>query len=532
MSIANLAANTASYSKPTVHLRIPGRELEQTENNGGGVSFIVDPWSALDRFLVTGVEGGTYYNNERNLTIDSCKVAKSLIDQNGTRVVNRTVEISQAGRAKKNDYAVLIMALAISFGNDATKRLAATSLPLVARTFTDLSHFITLVKNLRGFGKLLKFAIQNWYSSKTPDQVAYQALKYQTRDGWSQRDVLRVAHPNAGEDVVRNDTYNYIVKGYDESKGYPSIIHAYERAKTVDRKTLVNMIIDNRLSHEMIPNDMKKYPAIWEALSQHMGTTALLRNINKMSSIGLLVEGSEFSKNLATKLNDVTKLKKDRIHPMTVLVAQRQYAMGRGDKGSLLWVPDKNIVSALEGTFYGSFQAVEPTGKNIMQSIDISPSMDHSVLGLPVSCREASTVMAMVTARCEKNSVIFGFASQFRQLGITANDTLAEAMKKAFSDRFSGTDMSLPYKLAMAEGWDIDAFNTYTDNEVNTGTHPSQALNEYRRKMNKPNCKQIIIAGQLNNFTIADPKDRNSLDIAGFDSAVPALISEFIMGRM
>ena len=31
-------------------------------------------------------------------------------------------------------------------------------------------------------------------------------------------------------------------------------------------------------------------------------------------------------------------------------------------------------------------------------------------------------------------------------------------------------------------------------------------------------------------FTIADPTDAGMLDIAGFDSAVPALISEFING--
>jgi hypothetical protein len=34
---------------------------DQVANNGGGFSFKLDDWSYLQRFLILGTEGGTYY---------------------------------------------------------------------------------------------------------------------------------------------------------------------------------------------------------------------------------------------------------------------------------------------------------------------------------------------------------------------------------------------------------------------------------------------------------------------------------------
>ena len=43
---------------------IPGSS--QVRNSGGGYSWQVDDWTRLDRFLILGAEGGTYYITERN----------------------------------------------------------------------------------------------------------------------------------------------------------------------------------------------------------------------------------------------------------------------------------------------------------------------------------------------------------------------------------------------------------------------------------------------------------------------------------
>jgi 60 kDa SS-A/Ro ribonucleoprotein len=75
----------------------------------------------------------------------------------------------------------------------------------------------------------------------------------------------------------------------------------------------------------------------------------------------------------------------------------------------------------------------------------------------------------------------------------------------------------------------VDAFVVYTDNELGQGRrHPFQALSAYRRERNKPNAKLIVAAMTATNFTVADPSDPGMLDIAGFDTAAPAVMAEFV----
>ena len=88
-----------------------------------------------------------------------------------------------------------------------------------------------------------------------------------------------------------------------------------------------------------------------------MPMTAMIRNLGKMSSIGLLAPRSDHVKNICARLRDETSLKKARIHPFNVLLALKTYAQGRGDKGKLSWETDKNITAALNEAFYLSFKA-------------------------------------------------------------------------------------------------------------------------------------------------------------------------------
>ena len=51
---------------------IPGSM--QVPNSAGGYAWQLDDWSRLDRFLVLGCEGGTFYVDERELTIENAHV--------------------------------------------------------------------------------------------------------------------------------------------------------------------------------------------------------------------------------------------------------------------------------------------------------------------------------------------------------------------------------------------------------------------------------------------------------------------------
>ena len=95
---------------------------------------------------------------------------------------------------------------------------------------------------------------------------------------------------------------------------------------------------------------------------------------------------------------------------------------------------------------------------------------------------------------------------------------------------FSATDCSLPMVRALENKEQVDAFVIYTDSETYMGKiHPQAALEQYRAATGI-DAKLIVVGMTSNCLTIADPKDLNTLNLAGFDTATPRLINDFIAG--
>lgn len=540
----------------------PGKK--QIKMRSGGFGFEVDDWTRLDRFLILGAESGTYYASERDLTKMSCDAALRLIQEDGKKVVDRVVEISQAGRAPKNDPALFILAMCAKLGGGRSDKLgirayAYQALPRVARIGTHLFHFAEYAKAFGGKGgNGYKRALGRWYMEQQPSKLALQVVKYQQRDGWSHRDLLRLAHPKAptGDHQA---IFEYVVKGrqngvadVDQVPETLRLIWAWEKAKTLkveDWREMVKLISDYRLPHECVPNEFKSKPEIWEAiLHSGMPPGALLRNLNKLTATGLLTGTSSSTKHVVKVLGDAEALKRARVHPMSVLIASKMYAYGRGFRGSLTWKPVGKISDALDKSFYLTFGAVEPTGKRLCLALDVSGSMGTTVSGVEcLTCREAAAAMALVTMNVEDQYEILAYtcggvrtlktASRgwYGQGGISCLDIsprqrLDDVVQKMSHLPFSGTDCALPMRWALANKVEVDAFISYTDSESWAGEiHVHQAIKQYRDKMGIP-AKSIVVAMATNEYSVADPEDAGQLDVVGFDTSVPNIMSNFIRG--
>ena len=44
------------------------------------------------------------------------------------------------------------------------------------------------------------------------------------------------------------------------------------------------------------------------------------------------------------------------------------------------------------------------------------------------------------------------------------------------------------------------------------------------------NAKVVVVGVTSNGFTLADPNDRGMLGVVGFDTSVPAVVSDFVRG--
>ena len=511
----------------------------QVRNSAGGFSFKVNDWDRLDRFLILGSEGGSYYSTPKTLTIDNAKTVLACIEADGARVVRRVVEISQAGRAPKNDPALFVLAMCASASDPAVRRQALDALPKVARIGTHLFHFMAYVEQFRGWGRGLRRAIGNWYNEMDAGRLAYQAIKYQQRDGWSHRDALRLAHPQATTDQ-HNAIYHWITQGWPNVGELPHPdealvkIWAFERAKrATDSAEIVRLITDYRLPWEAIPTQYLREPTVWDALLPSMPMTAMVRNLARMTSIGLLKSHNAATRHVLTMLGDGQRLRKARLHPIQLLSALTTYSSGHGVRGSLTWSPVTQIVDALDGAFYQSFGNVTPTGQRLVLGLDVSGSMAGSKLaGVPgLTPRTGSAAMALVTAATESTTHMMGFQSEFVPLNISPRQRLDDVVKNISGLPFGRTDCAKPMQWALENRIEADAFIIYTDSETWFGKeHPVQALQRYRRKMGIP--AKLIVVGMVSNlYTIADPDDAGMLDVVGFDTAVPNLMADFIRGK-
>ena len=522
----------------------------QVPNSAGGHAYPVDDMTRLRRFLILGSEGGSYYADERKLTLENAAAVKryiSSLENSGIDAVGEIIAFSQARRAPKPGPVLFALAMAASYGSDAVRQQALNGLPLVARTGSHLQMFIDYVGNMRGWGRGLRRAVGRWYTNKDIKVAVYQAVKYRQRYNWTHRDLLRKSHPKAASSTF-NDFFAWITQGTmpDEDNDHFSLIHAYEEAKTADVDRLVNLIAKHNLTWEMIPAEMLDKKGVWAALANHMPTTALVRNLATLTRLGVITPmGSAWA---CERLNDIGNPRTEGysiIHPINVLSALLTYRSCKSVRGSNTWTPVPQVVDALDLAFERSFATAPQTNQRFYLGIDVSGSMGHGeVAGVPgLSPRMAAAAMAMVIARRGPNYYMAGFAadgdwtrpgmalrhggSQMAPLSITASDSLNDAMHKTAGLPFGRTDCALPMLDALEKKIPVDVFVILTDSETWAGNiHPVAALEKYRKEMGIP-AKLVVVGMVSNGFSIADPSDGGMMDVVGFDAAAPALIADF-----
>jgi 60 kDa SS-A/Ro ribonucleoprotein len=529
-------------------------------NSAGGYAWAVDDWARLRRFLILGSEGGNYYAGEWKLTRENVEALERCLQADGLRAVAEIAAVSREGRAPKNDPAVFALALAAGAADEATRKAALAALPQVCRTATHLFQFATFVEGVRGWGRALRRAVGSWYAARSPESLAYQAVKYRQRAGMTHRDLLRLAHPasrvGAGNPTLEVTSehrrlFEWVVRG-GSTDGLPRIVEGFALAQSATSPAEVaELVREYGLPREALDTEHLTAPAVWEALLEDMPTTALVRNLATMTRAGVLTPGSEGTAKAVEQLGDRERIHKARVHPIALLVALRTYASGHGLRGRHVWTPVPAIVDALDAAFYTAFENVEPAGRRLLLALDVSGSMTGgSVAGVPgLTPRDASAALALVTAATETRYETVGFfagkggwksgrstwagrVDGLTPLTISPRQRLDDVLRTIDGLPFGGTDCALPMLYAQARKLEIDTFVIYTDSETWAGgVHPARALADYRHASGI-DARLVVVGMVSNGFSIADPNDPGMLDVVGFDTATPQLISDFARGAL
>lgn len=518
----------------------------QVENSAGGFSFAVSKMTKLERFLILGTDGGTYYSSEKDLTKQNIDVLKELTNENPKSVVDMAVAVSVNGRAFKNNTALFALAYVLTFGNDEAKSYARTSVNKVARTSTHLFLFNKYLKLLApgtGLGTSRNRAIAAWYEDKTAEELAYQAVKYRQREGWSHRDAMRQSRPKG----IDHDLASWILEKRDFlPQDLPPIIYGFHKAQEA---TNVKEIVDvltryKNLPWEAVPTQFHKEPEVWRTLfyNGQLNGQALVRNITRLAKINAF-DNLTFTVDYANKLKDEYMIRRARLHPINFLNALIVHSEGQFDRRdssyygfstrNKTWTTVPQIIDALNAGYKSSFVNVEPSDKRILIGVDVSGSMSSaSAAGMDLSAAQVAGAMASIIAKTEPYYRVMGFANQFTDLGITADMPLNEVFRRVQMNNFGTTDCSLPMTWALKNRLEFDTFVVITDNETYAGNkHPHVALKDYRKLMGIE-ARLIVVSAVANEFSIADPTDSGMLDIVGADTNLPKLISDFSAGRV
>lgn len=504
----------------------------EVKNNAGGFVYGVSDKTRLERFLILGTDGGTYYASEKQITKDNANFLIDLASREPRMFIDTVVDVSVNGRAAKNSPAIFALAVAINTVPVEFKAAARAAVAQVCRTSTHLYEFAQYVENLGGWGRAKKSAVAGWYQNKSVDALALQAVKYRQRNGWTHRDLLRLSHPVVEAEAV--PVINFMLG--KESEVEPRVIEGFRKvqaAKSAAEATA--LVVEYGLPWETVPTEFLRDADLWKALvdNRTIGHTAILRNVRRMEEIGAFKD-LKFAKKVADILSNPEEIAKGRLHPVAFLNALGAYApdaipgayRGYGYRQNS---STPALAGALEDGFYASFKNAEPSNARTLLGMDVSGSMTMGeIAGLKgLMPLQATAAMAMVTLRNEPYTQTMAFSGSFIPLNLSPKDNLGSVIQKMSGLPFSRTDCAQPMLWAAKEKIAIDHFVVYTDNETWAGNvKPVTALKQYRDKMGIP-ARLTVVGTTATNFTIADPQDGGMLDVVGFDANAPKVIADF-----
>jgi 60 kDa SS-A/Ro ribonucleoprotein len=521
---------------------------DQVKNDAGGFVFQVSDQSRLERFLILGVDGGTYYVGEVDHAKRNVDFLNDMIERDEASVLATIVDVSVNGRAYKQSPALFALASVIAHGKD--KQAVKAVFNRVVRTGTHLYEIMNYLTSLNvGWGRSKREIVASWFD-RDADKLAYQVVKYRSRafgeQKWTMRDVMRLSHPR---DVNTSVADFVLGKEHDAIDDLRAIegFKLVQQAKTVE--DVHNVLREyEMISWEMIPTQFHKDLSVWKRIfaNGQLRGQALIRSITRLARIGAF-QDMQFAAAYAGQLTNGALIEQTRLHPINFLNAAVVYAEGQIDRNDAwagrkkTWTTESVILDALNEGFHKAFKSVVPANKRTMLAIDVSGSMSAQANGLDLSCAQVSAAMAMTIARTEPAHIIRGFTrgdgygwrnSGLTDIGISARTDLATAMRNVQRHNWGGTDCSLPIKWALENKVEVDTFVVITDNDTWAGDiHPFQMLKEYRRKTGI-DARMAVLGVQGTEFTIAYPSDAGMMDFVGFDSNAPRVLADFSAGRI
>ena len=499
-------------------------DSQQVVNNEGGYVYALPFLEELKRFILLGIEGGTYYCTEHKVAKEfSDRLLKHIETDEGYTQV--TLHLKRYfSKAPKKDTALFVFAILLSTGKSFLRASVYTLINELGLYSTYLFQLVGMLKPLRGWSRGLRSAIAKWYTGRSLEDLAYQAIKYRNRAGYTHRDILRLCHAKP-RDPKQAFLFKYIVgKCDEEGSGHP-LIQIFGLLKTCPLEMAVELIKGNeKVTWEMVPTEKLNSKEVLLALLPGMPFTAMLRNLNRYAYNGI----TETRHSPATEMI-LRKLKHPPayLHPISILNSYFAYKGGRGLKGNKTWTPCQDILDGLVNAFTKATQGLQATGKKILIAVDISSSMSSKAAGYEMSARQIGLVLGYIMLKQEPNAELILFGTGCERPSFGRSSSLQEVLDN--TQQGGGTNCAIPFMYAWQYAQKYDAIVMLTDSETWAGDINMQVNVKAYEKHFSTNLKIVEVA-LVENPTTTLPQNARYLRVVGFDDNVPAIVQEFISG--
>lgn len=404
----------------------------------------------------------------------------------------------------------------------------------IIRTPGDLSDFVEIVRGgvaPGGMGRAIKSTVGDWMNGMSE----YHAIKYGTGgQGYSLRDVLRVAHPKPETDKADSiflwltDREKWLAS--DEKRALATQIDAFERLKRLDvaegQAAAREVISNGRLPYEVVTGVVKPDVATWEELMRQMPYMALLRHLNTLQRAEVL-KNKDNARYVADRLTNVEALKGARVLPFRLFTAYQMFTAVDPAE----WLVNEALADAMDAAFVN----MPDLGGTICIAPDVSGSMSGRISGKSKTRYiDIAGIFSGALLKASPTALVLPFETRVVDVKLNARDTLMTTAETLARIGGGGTAVSAPISHLLDKKIKVDTFIGITDNiEWAVDGHGNQGFlptwNTYKQKV-APEAKAFLITIAPYRHAVAPSNAEDIFYIYGWSDTVLKFITLSLEG--
>lgn len=444
-------------------------------------------------------------------------------------------------------------------------------LPSVCPTSKDLLAFVhareslcKTLKNASGWGRALRRAVRRWYEDKSPMDLALKcANRLLVQDGWTHRDVLRLAHINS-RDIGTAVVIRYLTHGFERAeKDFGSekeatadvlqFLSDFQLFGKPDQDLFTAILIEKHsFSFESVPSGLKKSHEVLQSVIPKLSLEQLLLHLRWFGKLGFLSSRSVLLPVIVERMMNADEFAVSQVHPIVVYTVLMKFEAPEGKIAAVFTKKDGSIstakprqsaltkpkspsqlavTNALKILMATTFKHFPVTGKRYLIAVDVRNPMSHRKL---FGCRQVTAAHAaaiiirpVIAVESSVTLVAFG-AKDLSLIDIKAGMSEADITSRMRETPMGPVDCAKPMLWAKQMKWPYDVFMIFTDYQIDVvDVKPSDALRQYRQEMNLPRARVVIFALSLGKHEPVDDGP-GVLYVYGMNHRAPNVVREFI----